>query len=262
MSETVDIKLACMSLMWGGDLPNDEMSAWVDDVSTAGYAGVATFERVLLRLMEETDFVERITDRELPLVSVDLVIDRDFDRVNRVCEVMQQLGAKHLVTIGGLAQKGADMNEIADLLNEIGEIAQIYDVRACFHNHTHHTGETLEETEELLQKTDPTKFFGFLDVGHATKDFVGHPVEQRASIFLERNWDRIDFLEFKDWHEDSDLRTEVGGGRCDYESVFGLLKEKRYSGWVTVEQNGPTGEKTPLECARASRDFIRQGLGV
>lgn len=262
MSETVDIQLACMSLMWGGDLPSEEMPAWIDDVSTAGYAGVATFERVLLRLIEETDFVERITDRGLSLVSVDLVIDRDFDRVNRVCEVMQQLSAKHLVTIGGLAQKGADMNEIADLLNQIGEIALTYDVRACFHNHTHHTGETLEETEELLHKTDSTKFFGFLDVGHATKDFVGHPVKQRASIFLERNWDRIDFLEFKDWCEDSDLRTEVGAGDCDYESVFRILKEKGYSGWITVEQNGPMGDKTPLECAQASRDFIRRGLGV
>ena len=126
MTETLDIKLACMSLMWGGDLPNEEMPAWIDDVSAAGYAGVATFERVLLRFIEETDFVERITDRGLSLVSVDLIIDRDFDRINRVCEVMQQLGAKHLVTIGGLAQKGADMNEIADLLNQIGEICLLY----------------------------------------------------------------------------------------------------------------------------------------
>ena len=262
MSEIVDIKLACMSLMWGGNLPNEKMPAWIDDVLIAGYQGVATFERDLLRFTEETDFVERIADCGLPLVSVDLFIDRDFDRVNRVCEVMQQLGAKHLVTIGGLAQKGADMNEIADLLNQIGEIALTYDVHACFHNHTDHTGETLEETEELLHKTDPAKFFGFLDVGHATKDFVGHSVERRAVLFLERNWDRLDFLEFKDWHEDSELRTEVGAGCCDYESVFRILKEKRYSGWITVEQNGPTGEKTPLECAKASRDFIRQGLGV
>ena len=262
MSETVDIKLACMSLMWGGNLSDEEMVAWINDVSAAGYAGVATFERELTRFIEQTDFVERITDRGLPLVSVDLVIDRDFDKVNRVCEVMQQLGAKHLVTIGGLAEKGADMNEIADLLNQIGEIALTYNVHACFHNHTHHTGETLEETEALLHKTDPAKFFGFLDVGHATKDFIGHPVEQRAAIFLEQNWDRIDFLEFKDWHEESDLRTEVGAGRCDYDSVFRILKEKRYSGWITVEQNGPTGDKTPLECAKASREFIRNGLDV
>ena len=260
MSETIDIKLACMSLIWGGNLPNEKMPAWIDDVSAAGYAGVATFERELLRFTEQTDFAERIAGHGLPLVSVDFFIDRDFDRVNRVCEVMQRLGAKHLVTIGGLAKKGADMDKIADLLNQIGEIAQTYHVRAGFHNH--HTGETLEETEELLYKTDPAKFFGFLDVGHATKDFVGYPVEQRATIFLERNWDRIDFLEFKDWHEDSDLRTEVGAGRCDYEGVFRILKEKRYSGWITVEQNGPMGEKTPLECAKASRGFIRQGLGV
>jgi hypothetical protein len=29
-----------------------------------------------------------------------------------------------------------------------------------------------------------------------------------------------------------------------------------------VEQNGPMGDKTPLECARSSREFIRKGLGV
>ena len=179
-----------------------------------------------------------------------------------IFEIMQILGARHLVTIGGLAKRDADMNEIAELLDQIGEIALTYDVRACYHNHTDHVGETMEETEALVALTDPTKFFGFLDVGHATKDFVGHPVEERAAIFLQRNWDRIDFIEFKDWSEENGLNTAVGAGQCNYGGVFSILKERNYSGWITVEQNGPTGDKTALECAKASREFIRQGLGV
>lgn len=251
-----------MSLMWGSNLSNDEMPGWISDVRAAGYDGVATFEKVLIRLIEETDFVIRLDDAGLSLASVDLIIDNDLDRVKCVCEVMQNLGAKHLVAIGGLAKRGADKDEIAAVLNRMGEIALSYDVRACFHNHSDCTGETLEETEMLISKTDPSKFFGFLDVGHATQDFVGHPVAQRASIFLERNWERIDFLEFKDWSEEYKLNTEVGTGACDYESVFKVLKEKQYSGWVTVEQNGPMGNKTPFECAQASRDYIRKGWGV
>ena len=251
-----------MSLMWGSSLPNDGMTGWISDVKAAGYDGVATFERELIRYTNETDFVERLNDAGLSLASVDLSIDRDFDRVKRIGEIMQKLGAKHLVTIGGLAKKGADMDIIADILNRIGEIALTFGVRACFHNHSDCTGETLEETEALIGKTDPNKFFGFLDVGHATQDFVGHPVAKRAAIFLERNWKRIDFLEFKDWSDEYKLHTEVGAGTCDYQSVFRILKEKHYSGWITVEQNGPMGNKTPLECAQASRDFIRRGLGV
>jgi sugar phosphate isomerase/epimerase len=258
-----DIKVACMSLMWGkGRLPTESVPAWLDDVVAAGYDGAAVFDRELLRFTQEMDFHGLLTEHNLALVSVDYTIDRDSDRLRRVCELMQSLNARHLVTIGGLATRDTDPAEIAPLLNEIGETALVYGVHACYHNHTGNTGETLEETEKLLALTDPAKFFGFLDTGHATKDFVGHSAEKRAAMFLERNWDRIDFLEFKDWAEEHDLCTEVGAGVCDYEAVFRILKEKAYSGWITVEQNGPMGHKTPLECARASRDFIRSGLGV
>ena len=256
------IKLACMSLMWGPVDSIEKARAWMDDTAAAGYEGLATFDRFLLQLVEEMDFAREIEDLGLSLASVDFRIEPEFDKLKQVCEIMQKMGAQHLVTIGGQARRGADMNEVADLLDQIGEIALTYGVRACFHNHTHHTGETLEETEALVGLTDPSKFFGFLDVGHATKDFSGHPVEQRAAIFLQRNWDRIDFIEFKDWSEEHDLHTEVGAGLCDYDAVFSILKEKAYTGWITVEQNGPTGEKSALECARASREFIKQGLGV
>jgi len=252
-----------MSLMWGHcALATEDVPRWLDEVTEAGYAGVALFDRELGRFMQESEFHELLKDRSLELASVDYSIDRDFDRLRGTCEFMRSLNARHLVTIGGLATRDADPVEIADILNEIGEVALEYGVHACYHNHTDNTGETLEETEHLLALTDPGKFFGFVDTGHATKDFVGHPVERRAALFLERNWDRIDFLEFKDWSKEHDLCTELGAGLCDYDAVFQILKEKGYSGWITVEQNGPMGDKTPVECAKASREFIRKGLSV
>ena len=190
-----DIKLACMSLMWGRcNLATDEVDRWLEEVVEAGYDGAAIFDRELLRFAQETDFHGLLTKHNLALASVDYIIDRDSDRLRRVCALMQSLNARHLVTIGGLATRDADPAEVTAILNEIGEIALSYDVHACYHNHTNHTGETLEETEQLLALTDPAKFFGFLDTGHATKDFVGYPAERRAAMCLERNWDRIDFL--------------------------------------------------------------------
>ena len=190
-----DIKAACMSLMWGtGRLPTESVPAWLDDVVAAGCDGAAVFDRELLRFTQERDFHGLLTEHNLPLVSVDYTIDRDYDRLRRVCELIQSLNARHLVTIGGLATRDADPTDIATVLNKIGESALAYGVHACYHNHTGNTGETLEETEQLPALTDPAKFFGFLDTGHATKDFVGYPAERRAAMCLERNWDRIDFL--------------------------------------------------------------------
>ena len=265
----MNVKLACMSLLWGPKAAHlaepdgaERTRAWMSEIARAGYDGFAVFDELLLGLAGTPYFDRLVEETGLQLASVDYVIDRDFDRLRRVCEAMQRLGAPHLVTIGGIAQRGADMDQIAELLDAMGEVALQYGVRACYHNHTYHTGETLEETEALLARTDPAKFFGFLDVGHATKDFAGYPVEQRAALFLERNWDRIDFLEFKDWSEEHDLRTEVGAGRCDYAAVFAILKRNGYSGWVTVEQNGPMGDRTRIESVRASCAFIRSGLGL
>ncbi|MEM7031332.1 MAG: sugar phosphate isomerase/epimerase family protein [Chloroflexota bacterium] len=248
--------------MWGPIDSPEKATGWLDDVVAAEYDGVATFDSFLRQLTDDMDFECQLNDRGLQLASVNISIQRDFDRLRATCELMQRLGAHHLVTVGGLATRKADMNEIAELLNQIGEIALAYDVRACYHNHTDHIGETLEEIETLMTLTDPTKFFGFLDVGHATKDFIGHPVADRASIFLQRNWDQIDFIEFKDWSEEHNLNTAVGAGMCNYESVFNILQEKNYTGWITVEQNGPAGNKTALAQAKASREFIRRGLGV
>lgn len=251
-----------MSLMWGYGLPDEDMPGWVDDVAAAGYQGVATFSKVLLRLVAGTDFRSRLADSGLALASVDTRVTDDLDEVRRVCEVMAGMDAPHLVAIGGLAQRGADLGRVAGLLERMGEVSGEFGVRTGYHNHTNHAAETLEEVEQLLGATDPEKVGGFLDTGHATKDFSGFPVEKRAALFLERNWNRIDFLEFKDWSPETDLNTEVGAGRCDYSAVFRILKERDYSEWITVEQNGPTGEKTPRQCAAASREFIRRGLGA
>ena len=258
----LNIRLACMSLMWGFNLPSDELDGWLDDVVRAGYEGAATFYRELLRFAPDGDLKRRLDDRGLELASVDFSITRDLDLLRRVCEAMQSMGCRHLVTLGGLATRGADPQELADLLNQIGEVALSCGVCACYHNHTGHAAETLEETEDLLRRTDPRVFFGFVDVGHATKDFVGHPVAERAALFLERNWDRVRFIEFKDWSPEHDLWTEVGAGQCGWSRVFRIIRERGYSGWITVEQNGPTGGKTPLDCAAASREFIRKGLGL
>ena len=81
-------------------------------------------------------------------------------------------------------------------------------------------------------------------------------------LFLNEHWPRIEFLEFKDWSDEYDLFTEVGAGRCNWDAVFALIKEKNYQGWVAVEQNGPMGERGQRKSAAASARFIHEGLDL
>jgi sugar phosphate isomerase/epimerase len=72
--------------------------------------------------------------------------------------------------------------------------------------------------------------------------------------------DLLRLLAERDLESRHDLCTEVGAGLCDWDAVFGLLKKRRYEGWIAVEQNGPMGERR--ESAAASARFIRAGLDL
>jgi sugar phosphate isomerase/epimerase len=116
-----------------------------------------------------------------------------------------------------------------------------------------------------MNEIDFSKVSLMLDTGHATKDFVELPHKERAAHFLEKHWDKINYMELKDWNEVSDLNTPLGEGYTDYERIFNLMKNKGYTEWVTVEQNGNDGlslGRSALECAKLSRQYIRKNLGV
>ena len=260
------ISLAAMSLLWNN--PNgDKLEPWLDEVKAAGYDGVAGFAEWGWQdyLAKPAEFGRLLANHGLKLASMDIGVHANFDQYRQACRFMAELGARHLVCLGGWGKEPADFAALGGLLNRIGEIALEFGVHAVYHNHTGNTGETFEDMDRLLACTDPGKFFVMCDTGHATKDFVKQPVAQRATLFLEKYWDRLDFIEFKDWNPETDLNTPLGEGQCDFAAVFGLLKAKQYKGWITVEQNGHEGRsrgRLPLECAKISREFIRKGMGV
>jgi sugar phosphate isomerase/epimerase len=119
--------------------------------------------------------------------------------------------------------------------------------------------------EDLIAELDFSVVDLMLDVGHATKDSVELPPERRALSFLEKYWSQVHYLELKDWNETSDLNTQLGEGYTDYPGIFNLMSSQGYYGWLTVEQNGNDGwrlGRSPLECAKISRNFIREHLGA
>ena len=84
-----------------------------------------------------------------------------------------------------------------------------------------------------------------------------YEISVQAVRFLEKYWDRIDYLEFKDWHPDTDLSTCVGEGECDWPAVFALLQDRSYRGWITIELYPYVDN--PDHAARTARERV---LGI
>lgn len=257
-----NIRIAAMSLMWGNPVGN-RFEAWLEEVKQAGYEGIAGFDWSWGEYIDNPGSFGRLLQTHgLRLASLDAGIGANFDHYRKVCCFMKEMEAEHLVLLGGFGKKAGDRGALAHLINYIGEIAAEYGIKAVYHNHTNNTGETFADMDKLLSLTDPSKVFAMCDTGHATKDFIELPERERAIRFLEKHASRMSFVELKDWNERTELDTPLGEGYCDFTAVFSWLRDSGYSGWITVEQNGPGKNRTALECAIISREFIRKELGV
>lgn len=261
-----DISIAAMTLTWNNP-PHEQFPLWLSEVKGAGYDGISGFansQAFQYFMKHPSKLASLLGEFNLRLASLDVNSQGDHDYYRRVSEFLAELGCSNMAYIDA---KGSpkEFAKLGQRLSEIGEISLACGVHTLYHNHTRGTGETFAELKKVHEHTDPEKVFIMLDLGHATKDFIDLPIEDRAIRFLRKYWDQIKFLEFKDWNEQSDLNTPLGEGHCDYASVFKLIQDRGYNGWITVEQNGNDGlslGRKPVECARLSRDFILRGLGM
>lgn len=254
-----------MTLIWG-NLSPESIEPCLREAAQAGYDGVTVFAEEVLDPYIDAPAVlaSMLAAQGLSLAAVDWRIHDEEARYRRYFEAMNHLGSRLFVCIDppGFEKSYA---KLAKVLNHVAAVAKDYGIRVHYHNHTAAVGETFIDMERLLAETDPELVPVMLDVGHATKDFAELPPSERALRFLERYWDRIDYLELKDWNEHTGLNTPLGEGLAGYDRIFALLRERGYSGWLTVEQNGNDGwssGRSPLECATISRRFVRDHLGV
>ncbi|MBA3710288.1 MAG: TIM barrel protein, partial [Planctomycetes bacterium] len=139
-----------------------------------------------------------------------------------------------------------------------GALAAPYGVRISFHHHTGVPFETYEETAQLLRDTDPQHVHLFCDTGHATKDFTEFPVARRAYELLSRHWDRLCYLEFKDWSPQAEFATDLGDGQADFTAIARLVVERGWDRWIVLEQNAPANGSTPRQSAARSLRFAQQ----
>ncbi|WP_375691785.1 TIM barrel protein [Pseudooceanicola sp. LIPI14-2-Ac024] len=167
-----------------------------------------------------------------------------------------------------------DDGQWAGMLGNIRAIAELardrYAVRATIHPHAGGYIEFADDIARLVRDIDADTAGLCLDTGHLT--YAG----MDPAAVLERYWDRVDYIHFKDIDFDvygqvmsrpmlffeacaNGVMCPIGHGGIDYDAIHDLLSRKGYGGYITIEQDrDPSDAGATLGDLIASRDFLRQ----
>ena len=157
-----------------------------------------------------------------------------------------------------------------ELLETIAAETRAAGARIAFHPHAGTYVETPDEVERLTASIDADALPLCLDVGHYTVG-GGDPVEA-----LRRYGERVTHVHLKDVDPEvldglrggtvggfaaairGRLFTELGAGVLDLDAVLAVLAERRYAGWLMVEQD--SGWPPPAESAAIGRRVLAASL--
>lgn len=250
------IRLGVSSLVWGADLAEQpRFEVFLDEAAEIGYEGILVFDMTVMPWLDRPDeFKALLARRNLEFTGVILRPNIDFVGTDRLTKFMAAAGAE-VMNISGRDGTAAEWDIVIPALQRHAEIAHGNGIRASYQHHTGWIAETMEEYERLLAETSRELLGVMTDVGHATKDFVGHTAEE----FILRH-PELEYIEFKDYAPESDLRTEVGRGQANWPAIAEAVRKIDYKGWIVVEQNGSF--RPPKIGSAESFHYVRDVLGL
>ncbi|WP_226527146.1 myo-inosose-2 dehydratase [Metabacillus niabensis] len=156
-------------------------------------------------------------------------------------------------------------------LNELGKIAEQYNLKLVFHHHMGTGVQTLEEINRLMENTDSNHVHLLYDTGHiyvSDGDYMS---------LLIKHIDRIKHVHFKDSRQEvlhqckengrsflqsflNGMFTVPGDGCIDFTEVYQFLLDHNYKGWIVIEAEQDPAIAHPLEYALLTRKYIDEKL--
>ncbi len=163
--------------------------------------------------------------------------------------------------------------QVVQGLNMIGKIARENGIVTAYHCHMGTMVQNAEETERLMEMTDPDLVHLLVDTGHAY--YAGddplaivrkygsrirnvHLKDIRQSVLDEVHSKKMNFLD----SVKAGVFTIPGDGCIDFPPIFQALAEVNYRGWFVVEAEQDPEKANPLEYAKKARSFIRENAGI
>lgn len=143
-------------------------------------------------------------------------------------------------------------------------------LRTVFHHHCGGYVETPDEIARLLELTDPKVLGLVFDTGHYAFGAGGC---EGIPAALEQHRERIWYVHYKDcepnvlqqarahqWGYFEAVRQgifcELGQGCVGFPAVTAWLRDRGYTGFITVEQDVLPGMGTPRQSAQRNRDYL------
>lgn len=268
-------RLGCAAILWGG---KDRQA--IDDVSALGYHGIQLRSNTVAEWGDKPEELRKLlADKKLELLcfssgSVDAVPEKREEYLAthvRNARFVHALGGKFIQLVSNRPKDRAptaeEFDRLASLLNEIGKRAAEIGPRLVYHNHMHAFGESPDEVAKVLDKTDPKYVSLLLDIAHYAQG-GGDP-----AAGARRHKDRLAVVHLKDVMGPlagytgearySYKFVELGRGRVDVPAAITALKEIGYKGSLIAELDAPPDpERTPKECARLNRTYMKETLGL
>ncbi|MFL6562222.1 MAG: myo-inosose-2 dehydratase, partial [Bacillus sp. (in: firmicutes)] len=164
-----------------------------------------------------------------------------------------------------------EWDQLCQGLNELGKIAEEYDLKLVFHHHMGTGVQTLAEIDRLMENTNPNQVHLLYDTGHI------YVSDADYMTLLNKHINRIHHVHFKDMRkavkeqcekeEKSFLQsflagmfTVPGDGCIDFTQVYKKFLETNYSGWIVIEAEQDPSVAHPLEYALKARNYINEEL--
>jgi len=250
-------------ITWGGS--NEKVKQAVKDTAELGYLSFETFGSVVEQFaQEEPGGLKAVLDQYgIPLSAIycpTAFVDpadgaADVKQVVRWADVSLDLGISSVVL---QATRRSDepyphFEGMGEVFNEIGRRMKERGLVTSIHPHTGTLIETGEEIDAVLNAIDPD-LVGFApDTGQIAKGGTDPVAKLRQYVGLIRH------VHLKDYAGGQKTAhagyAPIGSGVIDMASIFQLLEDADFDGWVNVELDGPPA--LPL----TSRDVAAMSLG-
>lgn len=158
-------------------------------------------------------------------------------------------------------------------LNRLGKAAKERGLALTFHHHMGTVVQSAAETDKMLAGTDPEYVSLLFDSGHFA--YCGEdPVE-----LVKKYADRIKHVHLKDIRPEVVDRVKAehlsflegvrrgaftvpGDGCIDFDSIFRVLSDHHYEGYMLVEAEQDPAKANPFEYALKARKYIREHAGL
>lgn len=292
-----NIKLGIAPIAWtNDDMPDlgaeNTFRQCVSEMALAGFSGCEVgnkYPKDVKELKKQLDM------RGLSIANQwfsSFILTQPMEKVERdfaaQCEFLHAMGAKIIgvseqsysiqgtdipVFEGKYVMNAKEWEKLAAGLNKLGKIAQSYGISLTYHHHMGTVVQTAEETDRLMEMTDPGLFSLLYDTGHLA--YCGEDVTE----VLKKHVGRVKHVHLKDIRPDvvNKVRAErlsflqgvragtftvPGDGAIDFAPVFDILDRAGYKGWMIVEAEQDPAAADPLEYALKARKYIAEKAGI